>query len=118
MVVEGILDPSAQLRREHVASVGKLDILKLYVIHRELRRSSGKPTEAKHGMTGHLYLRRAADCQRCLVDLAVQPNDAPEPKMVVWLPDSGADVDAIGLDGLRAIDPYLEYNLADDSDDV
>ena len=69
-------------------------------------------------MTSHLYLRRAADCQRCLVDLAVQPDDAPEPKTVAWLPDSGADVDAIGLDGLRAIDPYLEYNLADDSDNV
>ena len=82
------------------------------------QRSSGKPTEAKHGMTGHLYLRRAADCQCCLVDLAVQPDDALETKTVAWLPDTGADVDAIRLDGLHAIDPYLEYNLADNSDDV
>ena len=59
---------------------------------------------------GYLYLNQTG-CSNRLLEVGVTCDDMSASR-VLWLPDTGADIDAIGLSDLDKIDPSLKQNLA------
>ncbi|XP_065190755.1 uncharacterized protein LOC135821686 [Sycon ciliatum] len=75
------------------------------------------PKRKKQTQIGMLKVRRAQESGSDTVRLATKLCTEPQPVQLQWIPDTGSDIDAIGIRQLSLLGGFVE-NLDSDFDDV